>query len=230
MNLKSYDPEARYLAVMDTSRLADKPGMPPVVVSNFVLFLKIAGEERLVPEGRIAKHHFLCDTDLVPIHPSAEVLKQMVGFRLGSRCFPWSRLEGKELLIRFGPPRSPGFHNPVEEISLPDGPVAKLPTTREERRDDGPVIDHNKFTVTWHGRCAQFTDCNEFKLLAMLVEMKGEWVTHEQIEENIIQDIEVLTNRSAPMKYRLVRKLKGQKMGTLADAIVSGKRRYRLSL
>jgi hypothetical protein len=64
----------------------------------------------------------------------------------------------------------------------------------------------------------------------MLIEAKGEWVTHERIEEVIIQDSEIVTNRCAPLKYRLARKLGIEGMGTLAAAIVSGTRKYRLAL
>jgi hypothetical protein len=230
MGLKSFDPAAEYLAVMDTHKPVDKPGVPPVVVVNFVLDLKLARGERLAPEKRIAKHHFPCDAALVPIHPSAEVLKRLVAFRPGTRCFPWSRLEGQELLIRFGPPRNPGFHNPVEEISLPDGSVKALPAAQEEKQDGDLKVDPLTFTVTWHGRTAWLSDSNEFQLLVMLIEAKGEWVTHERIEEIIIQDTEYVTNRCAPLKYRLTQKLKDQGMSALAEAIVSGRRRYRLSL
>jgi hypothetical protein len=230
MNLRSLDPKALYLAVLETFKPVEKPGVSPVVIVNFVLDEKRVAGERLALEQRLAKHHFPCDAALVPDHPSAELLKQLAAFRPGMNRLPWSRLAGQQLLLRFGLPRSPGLHNPVEEILLPDGSVAEFPATREEGQDSGLVIDQTKFIVTWHGRSARFSDCNEFKLLVMLAQARGAWVTYEQIEEYIIQDTEIVTNRCGALKYRLVKKLRAQGISDLAEAIVSGTRKYRLNL
>jgi hypothetical protein len=199
-------------------------------VTNFVLEAKILKGKQGPPEGRIAKHHFRCDENLVPNHPSVEVLKQLAGFRPGSRRFPWSRLRRQDVLIRFGEAPEPGHHNPVIEITPSDRATKRLPAAHERRQDSYPQVKLHTFSITWKGRTADFSDCNEFKLLVMLIEAAGDWVTYEQIEESIIQDTEIVTNRCAPLKYRLVQKIQSQKMGTLAEAIESGKRRYRLSL
>jgi hypothetical protein len=230
MRVKYLDPAAHYLAMLDTWKSTNKPGVPLIVAVNFVLDAKIARGTRFAPERRIAKHYFPCDEALVPIHQSVGVLKRLVAFRAGSQRFPWSRLEGQELLIRFGSPRSEGLHNPVEEIWLPNSSLAEFPAAQEEKRDSSLKIDHNHFTVTWNGTTARFSDCNEFKLLVMLAEAMGDWVGHDRIVEEIIQDSEVCSNRCSPLKYRLAVKLGSQGLGALAEAIVSGTRRYRLSL
>src|SRR5438093_4985345 len=149
MRLKPFDPKAQYLVVLETFKPSFKPGIPSVVAVNFVVEAKLVGGKRTRPEGRIAKHYFVCNEALVPNHPNAKDLMQLVGFKLGASVFPWSRLVDQEFAIRFGKASDPGRHNPVVEIMSTDVSVFKMPAAPDRKHKDFPRLDKMRFKITW---------------------------------------------------------------------------------
>jgi hypothetical protein len=211
----------QYQAEITTHKLVQPPGVGPTAVLNFVLDAKFCGKAPAELESRLAKHHFLCDQNWVPVHPSADSLKRIIGYQPG-REFPWAALERRHVLIRFGPPPSSGRHNPVVEIK----PDAQAPTDEE-----WPVVNRSRNTIMWKGESATFAHGAEFEFVARLIEKRGRWLTHHEIEVEILDDPEPSeSNRVAALKYRSVSRLRASKLAELPSRIVSATRQYRLSI
>ena len=112
-----------------------------------------------------------------------------------------------------------GGSGPADDGTTPNGNSAAGTTDAvplAQMSDSGPIVNAGTYAVTWQGRSCRLGNNQEFRMMKLLVESPGRYVEHATMAEKLVG------SEFAEIKHiksRLVKKLRAEGMGDLADAI-----------
>ena len=225
-----FDPDITYRLTFGRFKAEPGSGPSPNVVAVRFRTHQIEGES-LSGEAGEAKILFACKTDWWPLHEEyAGCIRRIFPGKVPT-VLQWSRLQGKNVLGRFGAVQ-PGGRNPLVEMRPALIALSSVPNgTNAERASSWPELDHNRFAIVWQGLHLE-VGCNDmFRFLEMLIEARGRPVPHADLGERIFGDDNVSSKSLHSLKRRLKKKLESDsRFAPLAAGIRPSRGHYRFEL
>ena len=137
-------------------------------------------------------------------------------------------LSGHWIEGRPGPADPEGFnclvdYRPIDPPSLgtpASSPPAATPPQKQPASDPLLSLDDPTFSLTWRGKTCFLGNNGSFKLLKLLESRRGEFIEDREIGEKCCRNEDLAEGPAIrQVKGRLVKCLRSNKMGDLADAI-----------